>query len=409
MRSERRKDRNHIKTRGTRAENRRGRGAFLRLACLLLACFCCVQAFAGCVPKNSGNKPAVSPAPGGAERTAEPTREPTPAPTPEPTPEPNPFAGCTLPRETKLNYFAIPTALSRLMGENDIELYKRVVSAYFAGESFAELPQGVKSEKDYPDLWRVVDMYCPVFFMDVDDASIIQEGGRLIWKYTSLSAEEHFAAIDEFEAGIVSFLSSVPENSSLLMRILAAYQLFTNRTEYDGTHLTEGDESTPYVYRHAIDAIRSGRGVCWCFARAFNFIICQLGAESLTVHGLRRNDRAIHEWVVFRHGDEWRYCDPTWDINGKTLNYFGFTISVREHNGFPERDVSVLEGSRLRASRYFDVRDTFFAPLFTGLCSGSDYRLDHGTGEIIFMDYDDPEKESVAFSTLTGEYRELGE
>ena len=67
-----------------------------------------------------------------------------------------PFAGAVLPGGVRLNYFAIPQKILDLMTDGDIEMYKRVVTAYFAGETSAEIPEG---KGDYPNLWRLVDMY----------------------------------------------------------------------------------------------------------------------------------------------------------------------------------------------------------------------------------------------------------
>lgn len=324
-----------------------------------------------------------------------PTEEPTPvcSPTPGPTRDPgekvphtNPeaFADVVLPRESELYYFAIPDQILYLMTDGDIIMYKNVVTAYLAGLDYAELPS--EAVDDYPNLWRVVDMYFPVFFSDVDDTTISLGRGRITWRYRG-TPEQHEAAIADFEETVEDFLSAVDRGDTLLMQILEMYKAYTSVIEYNGARVDPDDDDSPYVYRHSVDALMERTGVCWCFARAFNFLICQLGAESLTVHGLRRGDMAIHEWVVFRHGDKWRYCDPTWDIGGTSLNYFGFTIAVRERNGFPKNGVTVLEGREYLASSYFNVTDGFFAPLFTGACSGADYELSPEDNRIVFLDY----------------------
>ncbi len=147
-----------------------------------------------------------------------------------------------------------------------------------------------------------------------------------------------------------------------------------------------------------------GRGVCWCFARGFNFLICQLGATSLTIHGIREWDDAVHEWVVFRDGSEWRYCDPTWDIGGWSLNYFGFTMRVRDSHGFPRSQITVLEGTKHKASDYFNVSDTFFSPLYSGAVYGDYYEIDHENNCVVFISEYDGAVHKAVFDVGTGEY-----
>lgn len=372
-----------------------------KLLCVLLAAAVIAQAFAGCKPKKDGEDASLTtPKPAETEVPAETEPPVTPEPTPGPTqtPDPSPFADVVLSREVRLNYFAIPQVILDLMTPADIELYKRVVVACVAGETSVEIP---KDLGEYPNLWRVVDMYCPLFFYNVRDDSITETEDTITWKYTN--AEHNDELFERFENNVLSRLSSVREGDSELAKIIAVYKDYTASIEYDDTH-----EGSLYKYRHGVDALRYGRGVCWCFARGFNFLICQLGVESLTVHGLREWDGAIHEWVVFRDGDQWRYCDPTWDIGGYALNYFGFTIKTRNNDGFPEEHVTVLEGTKYLASDYFNVSDTFFKPLYTGQCCGSGYEIDHEGNRILFYDYYDNTL-AMVFDLSTGEYYDVNE
>ncbi len=347
-----------------------------------------------------------------ASPTEEATAEPTPAVTDAPAPEPAEleaaFRDIKLPADVKHDYFAIPGELLALMTEGDREMYRRVALAYFSGESEAEIPQGIG---EFPNLWRVVDMYFPLFFEDVDDESIAVKHGRIVWEYKG-SAKEHEKTIRDFEARVDELLAPVRESDSFIMQVLTLYQHFTSGIVYNGIGLDGVDRNEPpYLYDHAADAIMRNTGVCWCFARAYNFLLCQIGAKSLTVHGLRRGDGAIHEWTVFRFKDKWRYADPTWDLGGNALNFFGFTCVTREMDGYPEQDVSVLEGHSLRASKYFEVTDTFYKSLYTGMCSGEWYELDHENGQIVFYETDysifsqPTPKEHCRFDPETAEYQ----
>ena len=387
---------------------------FKRTFALSLAAVFAACALAACKPIGSENTPVPEPENSSVPTqsvTTVPTEVPTevPTPTPEPTPEPlaPAFRDIELPVEVKYDYFAIPEAVLVLMSEGDRELYRRVAAAYFSYENEVEIPAGME---EHPNLWRVVDMYFPLFFADVSDESIVEEGGVIRWEYDS-TAEEHEETIAAFESRIDELLSEVVESDSFIMQVLTVYKTFTSSIVYNGLDINgveqHGPSDVPYLYRHSVNAIMDRMGVCWCFARAYNFLLCQIGAESLTVHGLRRGDAAIHEWTVFKYKDEWRYADPTWDIGGSSLYFFGFTIKTRERDGYPEKDVSVLEGKTYRASEYFDVSDKFFNALYNGYCSGDKYELDHENGLIVFYDVygGTVESQSSTFDPETAEYR----
>lgn len=345
-----------------------------------------------------------------ADITAAPIPTAEPTPTPEPAGRREAFRNIDLPIEVKYDYFAIPEDVLRLMSEGDMELYRRVALAYFGFENEVEIPAGME---DHPNLWRVIDMYFPLFFADVSDESITENGGFIRWEYTG-TAEDHAKTIADFEKKVDELLAPVVQSDSFIMQLLTVYQNFTSGIVYNGIDINgveqHGPSEVPFVYRHAVDAIMKDTGICWCFARAYNFLICQLGAESLTVHGLRSGDSAIHEWTVFKFKDKWRYADPTWDMGGTRLDFFGFTIQTREHDGYPEKNVSVLEGKTYRASEYFDVSDKFFEPLYTGVCSGDSYELDHENGKIVFCETDygmfgkQTKRQICMFDPETGKY-----
>ena len=393
---------------------------FKRTFALSLAAVFAACALAACKPIGSENTPVPEPENSSVPTqsvTAVPTEVPTEAPTPEPTPSPTPeplapaFRDIVLPIEVKYDYFAIPEDVLALMSEGDRELYRRVAAAYFGYENEVEIPAGME---EHPNLWRVIDMYFPLFFADVSDESIVEEGGVIRWEYKS-NSNEHEKTIRNFESRIDELLSEVVESDSFIMQALTVYKTFTSSISYNGIDIngedTDGPSDVPHVYRHAVNAIMDKMGVCWCFARAYNFLLCQIGAESLTVHGLRRGDAAIHEWTVFKYKDEWRYADPTWDIGGNSLYFFGFTMETRTRDGYPKKDVSVLEGKTYAASEYFPVSDKHFKALYTGSCWGNKYELDHENGLIVFYSVsyngsgETDESMSSTFDPETAEYR----
>ena len=184
-----------------------------------------------------------------------------------------PFAGVVLPRKTKLAYFAIPEKIIELMTDGDIEMYKRVVTAYFAGETRVGIPAG----SQYPNLWRLVDMYCPVFFADVDDTTVEESKSEITWSYNTDRGMTHDEVIEAFENTVLGLLENVDMNDPLIVRVLSLYHAYTFTIEYCGDTVIPKDDSSPYVYRHSVNAILDHTGVCWCFGRSFNFLLCQSG------------------------------------------------------------------------------------------------------------------------------------
>lgn len=242
--------------------------------------------------------------------TAAPTGTPNPVEMPTATPDPRPhFAEVKLPFEPTLNYFAAPEAVLEVLTENELQGYPAVVAAYMNYETGVDL---LGSKDDYPNLLRLIDMYFPVFFADIYDTTVrFSEGEnrcRLEWSYFSSSREEHNTLFHRFENRVAELLKPSEGAKSRIMQAVAVYQKLTTETEYDFNEETVGGESVP-VMRHCYDAVTEGLGVCWCFGRSYCFLLCQLGFEALTVHGIAK-DLGLHEWTLFKYNDEWYYADP---------------------------------------------------------------------------------------------------
>ena len=65
-------------------------------------------------------------------------------------------------------------------------------------------------------------------------------------------------------------------------------------------------------------ALRRRKGVCENFAAIFNNIAVKCGIRSYEVAGYTKQlgsvDRTAHTWCVVHLGEQWLFCDPTWDI-----------------------------------------------------------------------------------------------
>lgn len=160
------------------------------------------------------------------------------------------------------------------------------------------------------------------------------------------------------------------------------YQKLTTETEYDFNEETVGGESVP-VMPHCYDAVTEGLGVCWCFGRSYCFLLCQLGFEALTVHGIAK-DLGLHEWTLFKYNDEWYYADPDMGHRRSSLLYYGFTADRRELNGYMKNAVYYMEGENHLAADKFDVSALTFSAFFTGVCYGDSYELDYEGNAVVF-------------------------
>lgn len=333
--------------------------------------------FTGCKGGgNSGTTPTGTEAPSATDAPSSAAPSDTPAPRLH-------FAEVELPFEPTLDYFAAPEAVLEMLTEQELQGYPAVVAAYLNYETGANLPG---TAADYPNLLRLIDMYFPVFFADIQDTTVhfaeSENGCRLEWKYFSVSRGEHSALFSRFENRIAELLKPSAETNSRIMQALAVYQKLTTETVYDFDEELVDGESVP-VMRHCYDAITEGLGVCWCFGRSYSFLLCQLGFEALTVHGVAEN-LGLHEWTLFKYNGEWYYADPTWDIGGQSLLYFGFTADRRELNGYLKKAVYCLEGENHLAADTFDVSALTFSDLFTGVCYGDYYELDFAGNAVVF-------------------------
>ena len=325
---------------------------------------CCV--FSACSNMDSTPGPTEAPA---AESpisgTPEPTADASEKHTPEPTGTPEPSAA---PEEYiyRIDYSVIPNAIIPVLTEADIEAYFAVM------EAFAKYETGVTVEADdgIGNIYELLDLCFPVFFADVYDSSLTITENSISWSY-NVDAEEHYRLIGEFEDIVLEKLDIVlngeAKDSNELLKALVLYRRMTTELIYDYPsqyhYLGEYTISESQYMNHCYDALTSERGVCWCYARAYAFLLNHIGIEALTVSC----DGGIghHEWTMFFHDGSWFFADPTWDLGG-SLSYFGITTVNRESVGYLYEDMRYFAGADHRVSDAFVINDTRFSSLNIG-------------------------------------------
>lgn len=351
----------------------------------------------GCAAKPSpqpGKTPAVTETPTPSE-TAQSTTAPTPSHVPGGSYTNGDFPGGGIdyvfptPAEgSKLNYFAIPDAILPCLTTADCEAYVRIVNAFMNYESSVT----VESDTGFLSVLELVELCFPVFYADVYDSSISIDGNTISWEYNA-SREDHEAYIDRFEENTLSYLSLVREggaaaNASEIMKILTLYSDFCADIcySYESQDFFHGDiELTEAEYKnHCFDALYDNTGVCWCYARAYAFLLNQIGVEAITVCA----DGGIghHEWTMFRYDGSWFFADPTWDMNSSSIFYFGMTTKARESADYFEEDMLFFAGASFPVEDNFVLVDNRFMPLWAGTITYSEYELDYENNCIVFYD-----------------------
>lgn len=286
----------------------------------------------------------------------------------------------------RLDYSIIPDAIKSKLTKADIEAYNAVIDAFAAYDTSVTVSanDGIKS------LAELIDLCFPVFFADVRDSTFKIEGNTVSWSYSE-SKDQHYELINNFEDIVLNKLYEVnygeAKDASPLMRMLVLYKRITVEMNYhyesqsffDGECMLSEDE----YMNHSYDALISERGVCWCYARAYAFLLNHAGFEALTVSC----DGGIghHEWTMFNYDGSWFFADPTWDMNG-TLNYFGMTSKNREADNYFLADMKYFAGASYPVSEDFEINDTRFSDLVNGTAGSTlSYDLDYERNRIIIV------------------------
>lgn len=363
-----------------------------RIHYLLIALLIFAGAFFGCAPTEIDRTPETT-EPTLASTTPFPTEHPTLKVTEPPTEDPTKKPADETPKPLKheLDYFAIPDAIMDKLTAADLEAYKEIVYAYLDYKTSIEF----SADDGIVNLEYLIELCFPIFYSDVDETSIEYGENTVSWKYNA-TEEEHEGLISEFEYKVLDYIDLLTNDDSMVMRCLVIYNAFTERVEYDTQTSDYYDGICPgfagELYDHCFDAILNEKGVCWCYGRGYAFLLNQIGVEALTVSA----DGGIghHEWTLFKLGGKWYYADPTWDKSG-SLSFFGFTSNARKSYGYYVENTRYFAGADYPIEGVFDVSDTRFSDIYTGVCFGSFYELDRKNNRVVFYDYSADGKHTI--------------
>lgn len=363
-----------------------------RLAILLAMIFLAVNI--ACVDTNT---PTVSPKPDATDppSVTSPSDE-SPSPTGEPSPQ-NAYS-------YGIDYSIIPNAVKPKLTEADLEAYSAVVDAFKRYETRVT----ISSEEEIKNLPELLELCFPVFYADVADDALKINGSTVEWSY-SVNEKKHFRLLKNFENTVLEKLGRVSgdnmADAGTLVRMLTLYKDMTVAMEYsyESQSYYKGEISClakDKYMNHAYDALSSERGVCWCYARAYAFLLNHIGVEAFTTSC----DGGIghHEWTVFYYDGSWFFADPTWDMGGG-LSYFGMTSKNRESSNYMFSDMQYFAGGAYPLCEDFEINDTRFSELVNGtfgLLFDFDIDVENNRIVIQYSSYDDTSDTREAYFDL---------
>ena len=215
------------------------------------------------------------------------------------------------------------------------------------------------------------------------DESLLTDGQYPI-RYTVSKAE--FSQITaEFQAQVAALIDAADlrEGDTDLERALKLYTSESLRCVYD--YKTEEDFTIRGYKSNAYHVIMEGKGICQEFARAYAYLLQQVGVEASTCGSEMVRDIGPHEWTVILLDGVWYNADVTWQLNEPYgLTFFGGTDEERYYHGVL-LEYNDFGNYGVLDSEAFPISDLRFEPLE----SAKWYRIDHVTQTLYY--YDDPD------------------
>ena len=215
------------------------------------------------------------------------------------------------------------------------------------------------------------------------DESLLTDGQYPI-RYTVSKAE--FSQITaEFQAQVAALIDAADlrEGDTDLERALKLYTSESLRCVYD--YKTEEDFTIRGYKSNAYHVIMEGKGICQEFARAYAYLLQQVGVEASTCGSQMVRDIGPHEWTVILLDGVWYHADVTWQLNEPyALTFFGGTDEERYYHGVM-LEYNDFGNYGVLDSEAFPISDLRFEPLE----SAKWYRIDHETQTLYY--YDDPD------------------
>ena len=232
------------------------------------------------------------------------------------------------------------TFASDIYGQIKVDAWFNLVDAVMAGEDTFECPD------KHTYLWVIAefpDRYFPVLHNIIktpDNYLEIDVNGTAPIEY-KVSKEEAASMIADFTQLVEDIINeNVRPEYGDFEKALALYNYFATAYtyDYDTMRAIESDASS-VNYTCSYRLMSTKTGVCSEIAKAYSYLLMQLGMEATTVC----SDK--HEWSLIKLGDDYYHIDPTWVLNDwYSMEYFMMTDEQRCNEGDYNKDEFVYVG-----------------------------------------------------------------
>lgn len=148
------------------------------------------------------------------------------------------------------------------------------------------------------------------------------EGYTAIQLYSYESPENIKSMQNKLNKEVNKFINSVEYGLDDFSLELLAHNYIIDRCKYDDDVKDSDDDYlafTPY------GAIVNGNAVCEGYAKAFSYLLSQLGIESKGIVG--KGSQELHMWNAVKIEGNWYYTDISWDDGKEYSRYDYFNIT----------------------------------------------------------------------------------
>lgn len=148
------------------------------------------------------------------------------------------------------------------------------------------------------------------------------EGYTAIQLYSYEPPEKIKTMQNKLNKEVNKFINSVEYGLDDFSLELLAHNYIIDRCKYDDDVKDSDDDYlafTPY------GAIVNGNAVCEGYAKAFSYLLSQLGIESKGIVG--KGSQELHMWNAVKIDDNWYYTDISWDDGKEYSRYDYFNIT----------------------------------------------------------------------------------
>ena len=175
------------------------------------------------------------------------------------------------------------------------------------------------SEKLFTELVEEIRAACPeAFYIKGLSCSINGSDNllKIVPTYTA-SAQESKKMLAEFGKAADYYLDIVKKtlpDGDDFSKALLLHDLIASNSSY--VSIEKND-----INYGAYEILVKGTGNCYCYSRAYAYLLAQLGIPSEIVY----SDSMNHEWVKVRLGDKYYHVDLTWD-DSNAVDELGYTF-----------------------------------------------------------------------------------